>query len=356
MTETKEIVVVDDLHDNVNEIATLAHRAGCRYPIRAFSFEEFSHFVELADQSASVEKKPETEELLSDHLQSKYSSTALLAVDHELSRAGRLLTDSAIVEVASGLAIPVARYHRESTPGSESLFFRAFASPMAAVKVPFDGQIGEQLCELADGFQQLHYRVANLDLNELKHQPARVLAEALGAPGLSLMFEEYLTARSFFRPEALSSSDKVRTLATRVGYWLYNVILRYPGLILNEISAASYVGIDPSDFRKEEVSNIFSDAEYRGPFASHTRYWWRFQLDDILEGEEGVDVVKKRTGKSVRECVCSITDRAPAGFYDLASGKPVSREESVGELQWIPKGADLARVNTETYEEVAPLR
>jgi hypothetical protein len=67
----------------------------------------------------------------------------------------------------------------------------------------------------------------------------------------------------------------------RLARWIFNILLRRPGFLYDELRAATYLGLNLPGFRK--VSTLFKAAEYRGPFHSSTRQrWWLSQLQELL--------------------------------------------------------------------------
>ncbi|MDB4979750.1 MAG: hypothetical protein JWM82_502, partial [Myxococcales bacterium] len=43
-----------------------------------------------------------------------------------------------------------------------------------------------------------------------------------------------------------------------------------------------------------------------------------------------------------------------AGYYCMATEKPISAEESEAAVAWFPPGADLARINRRVFDEMRP--
>ena len=128
-------------------------------------------------------------------------------------------------------------------------------------------------------------------------------------------------------------------------------------MILNRTAAASFLNINADEFLTPTISGYFNDAKYNGPFGDINNYWWRSNLELIVEEHDDINDYLKSQGykESVEPCMCSENPKIYAGYYDFLSKKPVSLEESVGNLSWIPKGADLTRLNKIRYEELAPI-
>jgi hypothetical protein len=147
-----------------------------------------------------------------------------------------------------------------------------------------------------------------------------------------------------------------RRIPTALGYWLYDSVLRFPGIVVNEIAAASYLNIDAEQFRdRPRIQGLFSSALYQGPFADpKAPIWWRDKLDDLLQkakAKDGRSLVHKVLKTTVKPC---FDGKKRAGYYCVVTGKPVSKENSRGQISWLPRGADLSRVRKDIYEELAP--
>lgn len=150
-----------------------------------------------------------------------------------------------------------------------------------------------------------------------------------------------------------------RYLATMAGYWIFNVLLRFPGVMLNEIAAASYLGISDDSLRDESIRRLFSAAEYSGPFAGLGQYWWAAKLDEITAGfagdqySRGLNYVRK-VGVKVRRVSCAEGHHAGAGYYCILTGKPVCLKHSDSPSGWLPLGADRSRIARSKYRQLSP--
>ena len=141
-----------------------------------------------------------------------------------------------------------------------------------------------------------------------------------------------------------------------LGKWLFLSVLRFPGVLVNEVATASYLNIDPGDFKKKEVQALFRKGEYKGPFAELGPWWWRRTLDGLLDKsdcEDGRELADKSNIK-VRACL-DPKSKKQAGYYCMLTRKPVSEENSRGGISWFPSGADLARIRKDKFEEITAL-
>lgn len=138
---------------------------------------------------------------------------------------------------------------------------------------------------------------------------------------------------------------------------MVNQLLEYPGVLVNSVAAASYLGIEVDAFRQnEDVRAAFEEARYNGPFSGIEDYWWTAELDNILaenstvEDEGTVSAMEflSREGIDVERVEC-IEDHPGAGFYCILEDVPVCESHSVSPEAWIPAGASLSRLREEAW-------
>ncbi len=70
--------------------------------------------------------------------------------------------------------------------------------------------------------------------------------------------------------------------AFEAAFWIRKILLKYPGIVYNDIFAATYLGISIDSFNKEEVKSFFSPALYQGIFVGEQELWWKTTLNDIV--------------------------------------------------------------------------
>jgi hypothetical protein len=63
-----------------------------------------------------------------------------------------------------------------------------------------------------------------------------------------------------------------------ISRWIRRVVLAFPGPLLDELWAATEVGIAPTSFRSKAVEKWFEPARYTGAFALDHERWWRGAL------------------------------------------------------------------------------
>ncbi len=378
-----EILLIEDqqkmrkrIRDQINEAKKNA--AGLSVGLSVIDQENVSRLV--------VDKSTSNEMALAEGIRANFPNVALIIVDHDLSNLmNPAVSESSITAAAHTLAIPVCRYHRQ--PSDSSLRIDALWELNARVysidlKAPSEAEneslrFGMEALDILEGFRQIASSYQTLEDPVRKKGAPAVLSHILGKPALEDFFAAYsegipflndmLIVRKLMEDRSQEGEEQVseqarndlkRRIPYMLGYWLHNFILRFPGLILNEIAAASYLDIDTKDFKKDEVLRCFDEARYEGPFSKSHRYWWRPLLDDLLIEHGGRDEILKAKGidaESVAHAKSHVSGESPAGYYDIFSDQPISKEDSIGSLSWIPSGADLARVAREKYEEIAPI-
>ncbi len=316
---------------------------------------------------------------LANGIRQNYRDVALIVLDHDLSNLkNSAISESSITAAAHTLAIPVCRYHRK--PSDSSLSIDALWELNARVYTidldpPSDNKekklsFGTEVLDILEGFRKISESYKKLDKSIKNRGAPAVLSNILEKPGMEDYFAAYSEGIPFLNDmlivrknmEGSQQGDVAKNLDQRIpymlGYWLHNFILRFPGVILNEVATASYLNIDPASFKKKEVRQCFDRARYEGPFSKSRGYWWRPMLDDLLiENGDRDEILNSNNldANLVPPAKSHISDKSPAGYYDIFSDKPISKEDSIGSLSWIPSGADLARVAKERYEEIAPI-
>ena len=143
-----------------------------------------------------------------------------------------------------------------------------------------------------------------------------------------------------------------------LGNWLYTSILRFPGILVDDVACGSYLNIHPDDLAKPTIARLFAHAKYKGPFGDYRSWWWRRDLDSILAKAQcstGLQYVQKEKIKA-HPCLCCDDENGihPAGYYCMITGKTVCEKHSRGGISWFPGGADLARIREQIYRKIGP--
>ncbi len=284
----------------------------------------------------------------------------------------QVASETVVSSAARALGVPICLYERAGSAYGVTLKQR---KPWEKGEIIIDGDgksFGEECAALYCGFQKINGELARMPTSVFsKKTPAEILAFILNKPeetdrialygaGEQSFLEELLT---FYDPKKRKKTEasrlKIQHYPRVMGNWLFSSILRFPGILVNEMAAGSLLNINPADLRaKPAVRKFFASAEYQGPFADddcNWRWWWRRDLDAIINKagvNSGLELVK-RTMRSVRGCNCCEGDH-PAGFVCMISDMPVCDKHSRGGISWFPGGSDLARVRTSEYNKIGP--
>jgi hypothetical protein len=292
-----------------------------------------------------------------------YAGVTLLLADRDLSKSPNFtgLSVSAVAGAARRLAVPICSYARQPAP-AEYKWRARWQEGHIDLSSEDDHELARLAVLAAKGFATLTSRLPRALRERGNDSPAKVLATVLGKPEYTDKIALYSVGDQQ-RLSGIPSKPKekklrMKRMACFLGYWLWDSLLRYPGLLVNETAAASHLNIAVKDFQKTAIHALFHDALYRGPFADSKRpQWWRGMLDDIVSRagcDDGFAFVRKKLRTRISSCRCSVDPSRPAGYYCIISKQPVSLENSVGELSWFPRGADLTRISNKKFEEFGP--
>lgn len=276
------------------------------------------------------------------------------------------LSESTVRRAADMLGIPECGYARGER-ADDSEYIKRGEQRESCIRIsrkPDDETFAKQVVAIGEGFQDITARLAQITDAPTRKSPGRILASVLNKP-------EYAEKISLFasgdqnRLGALAAVKKTteklernRRLACMLGNWLWDSVLRFPGVVVNEVAAASYLNIRLAEFRANlAIQAVFASALYAGPFAAaKPTLWWRGMLDDLIATAGVADgrELALRTFAEVPRSECCEDPTKPAGYYCFLSEQPVSLENSRPGLPWFPRGADLARVCKTRYDEDEP--
>jgi hypothetical protein len=323
------------------------------------------------EHSLFTESDMDKDRMYEDRLESilskpPYSDTTLVVADRDLSKSQasnfRGLSVNSVAAACKSLAIPVCAYARQPRSGTDYDWRGRWDEGHIALRLAEgEDELARKAAIAARGFAEI---TANLSEVKVKGKitPAKLLAALLGKSEYSDKIALYAVGdqnRLSDIPEKGSQPQgRDKKMSTFLGYWLWDSLLRYPGLFVNEIAAASHLNIETESFRQPSVQTVFKAAIYQGPFADpNAPQWWRGMLDDIVSKEnfaDGLELVRKRVSPEIARSECCEDPSKPAGYYCIISSKPVSLENSKGGLSWFPRGADLTRVSNAKFEEYEP--
>ncbi|MFO0941917.1 MAG: hypothetical protein U0930_14295 [Pirellulales bacterium] len=330
--------------------------------IRKWPAVEVLHFQgDVGGVSATYEKK------LQVALQGNaYLHPDLIVADRDLSKTPGYggLSEGTVRRVAETLGIPECSYARNNEVSLIGASEKREANIVVSIANGEDA-CARQLVSIASGFKCIRAK-----LDAMQHEPliggsvGKTLAAILDKPEYTDKIGLYASGDQHrlhlvLKSRGDDSDARIRNLTCFFGYWLWDSILRFPGLLVNPVAASSYLNIHVEEFGNLDVQDLFVSAIYEGPFADAMpdKHWWRGMLDDILfdaNAEDGRDYASVKLGRTLRASQCCEDSQMNAGYYCMLSHQPVSFANSKGGLPWFPRGADLARVSNSQDEELGP--
>lgn len=361
------ILVVDDRSEELEKlVAALKTRLGAKAAIDSWQPKAGDSTDQSSDPLVELTNR------VTPH-------TALIVTDFDLTSSGvRGFFGSSIVAWANSKYIPVCNFSRASPdrlPDVSALFeFRLEPSPEATA---------DEVVRIFLGFQRLKAALADIPNVHDLSSPARVLAMAIGREHAESEFAPYFSRVGSANgalvdrlqvagrdPKAkVSEGDRLELLGYIIGHVLCNAILRYPGPILDGRVLCAYTG-HPA-LESADIEALFADATYVGPFAASSSYFWRSDVDAVLERldrpaewdeEAPLDVqnrslVEAALQRGTAHHDCERCGGVRGGFWCPFTKRPVCERAdcSVSSSSWIPDGAWLARVEKDFYDEWAPM-
>lgn len=319
---------------------------------------------ELMLFSYAEEKAGTFESIIFEKLrQAPYANATLIVADRDLSGTEHMtgLSGSVVSRAADELGIPECAYKRYD-PQDEVLISEKKATGIwISLKEGFP-VAAEKIISIEKGFAEIRVQASQQMSQASRRSPGKLLAAILGKPEYADKISLYASGdqsrlADIVRVKKASGDTQLAQISCMLGYWLWESILRFPGVLLNQVAAASYLNIREEQFH-DQVQEVFSAALYGGPFhIAAGKHWWRGTLDDIVaseNAEDGRQVASAKTGGEIAQSQCSEEAGTQAGYYCMLSRRPVSLKNSRPGLPWFPRGADLARVSKSQYDQLGP--
>lgn len=296
-----------------------------------------------------------------------FQGTSLIVADRDLSKSVTAdfggLSVSAVAAVANRLAVPICSYARHTEPDDYDWRGRWEEGFIVLSLREGADELARSAVIAARGFDEIQSTLPRVLRRKSNVSPAKMLAAVLGKPEYEDKIALYAVGDpnrlAEVRPKKTTSGDeRTRKLARFLGYWLWDSVLRYPGLLVNEVAAGSYLNLSKADFADPKVRSLFDGALYRGPFSDpRNPQWWRGMLDDMVSNQnvgDGLEYVRTMAKPRAKPSQCYVDPKETAGYYCVIERKPVSLKNSKGGLSWLPRGADLTRVSIPRFDEYEP--
>lgn len=154
------------------------------------------------------------------------------------------------------------------------------------------------------------------------------LYKILGGP-LSSKEDVY----AIFPREALDNQGQWAVFP--IAKWIRKVLMEYPGILYDEIHAATFLGISLNEFRNEKIQEYFKNAQYSGPFSDQKNLWWKSELiglsdksmteeEIFMEFNKGfTQMWKRKTSESLKPAKCCFSGKTTADYVCCILEKPV---------------------------------
>ena len=300
--------------------------------------------------------------------------TEMVVTDYDLTTAVKGFFGLAVVAWCQQRGIPVGEYTRlpsAALPQEPNLF---------ELRVPTnEDAAADYITGVVNGFSDLRDRIErSSDVVTTGGSLASILATILERPKLENQFAAYMSrpnaANSFLISSLTKDSNpgddtKKRLFTYVLGHLLLNSVLKYPGPILTNEMLCAYLAIGCGSF--EELKDYFKSARYIGPFGQGRNYYWREDVDDILDdlgsevGTEDFDsfgdfnrrIVARLVEGEVSSHTCSRCSGTKGGFWCPFTHRAVCERSdcSVTGSSWIPTGAQLCRIERDFFDEWSPI-
>lgn len=292
--------------------------------------------------------------------------TTLAVLDHDLTRYLPLVDGETVKDACSSIGVPLCVYTFQEGPDDRVAYLQDWRGPQVAIDVEEEPQrIAELITGYSEGFSELRssFRGAR------KMSLSSIFKDVLRAPPEATpRLEQYLWS-GVLPLGVLKASREVdpkflgRIASTTFGYWICNTLLRFPGVLLNNVAAASYLGVNPEQFaQREDLRAPFKRALYKGPFSSTGPYWWTTEIDRIVAADAGTLPQTSPPGfgylrgidPEVKKCRCA-AGHPGAGYYCVLTKKPVCDRHSIRPLGVIPVAADRSRILKKEFDRTPAL-
>jgi hypothetical protein len=124
--------------------------------------------------------------------------------------------------------------------------------------------IQEKLLSLSEGFAILR---------QVKNKSWKSLITLLGADA----------NEAEILKEAIPPLEHDKWTTTEVADWIMNVLLCYPGILYDDVHAATLLGLSRKSFSHPKIQKYFKAAEYKGILHLGQKRWWKHRLLKIAK-------------------------------------------------------------------------
>jgi hypothetical protein len=358
---SKRIVIFEDTPENLDEFKKELGE------LLAKDLVEINDFDELySDKKGRLFKETDKiHEKLRKIFEDPGTPIEMVIVDLDLSQYKDYdISEPVISDVCDSLGIPICMY---SGHVDENELERIRNWSDRHIVLDSDKtilEIANQCGNIFKGFEAIKEEFKKVE-SESTLGPIDLISRILKAPGgAESLIVHYTTGYFSLMTQRLrDEGQRNRFFPVLLGYWIYNSVLRFPGVLLNQTAAASYLDIDVKFFNNQEIKEAFEEARYKGPFYEITPLWWKDGLDELIsevvvEGEDETPpshlFLKQNGIDKIHRVRCEEGDHEGAGFYCIITKKPVCANHSTGNIAWLPQGAIYSRICGSKWDELGP--
>lgn len=362
------LLIIEDEQDFIARLKSAFAPEGS--PNQLFTPEEVSLV------SVPLESGVSFEEQFLAKLRDIHASKAIdmVLLDTDLSRfKGSPISQTLCRQALQEIGVPVCRYKKTYTQTASNRLKdlkRIAREGASAVWVPPHQVKGENLGALVhwlnavnDGFRCIRERLEqDTALLESAHGPAAVLARILGKPKMRADLLGYTSQNLFFFAAPLSEDSEgdeglpsALVQSTRLGYWLFNYVLTFPGPILPLPAAAALLNLTVESMELPEVRALIEDAKYQGPFAGVQPFYLRDKLNQQLDACNG-DITSAEPLKGIGVKALKSDPFGTHAYYCVLGDEPITAAEAANPSpDWIPPGADMTRIAQDHLDSLDPM-
>ena len=164
--------------------------------------------------------------------------------------------------------------------------------------------------------------------------------------------------------EAAPPVEKKEWNIPQAAKWIRNVVMGYPGILYDDLAAATRLGISIESFRISNVQELMGPAKYSGVFSNYKERWWRNRLFNIAQSlmlkhkiqgpvsQKFSEAFDLEFGEKLSTAVCIYDGTPIADWVCYILNKPVKQRNSIPYYpDNRPPVMDQARVSFNAIEE-----
>lgn len=99
---------------------------------------------------------------------------------------------------------------------------------------------------------------------------------------------------------------------------------------------------------------LITPARYEGPFSRVEEFYWRGELATLLDDLDG-DIAKAEQLKDLSLQRIDPDNPGSSAFFCVLTQQPISDADAAPNPDWIPPGAQLARIQCNLYDQLGPM-